>query len=106
MAYAELPSYGFSAIQLSFYSSNTRPCTEILEKMDMQSMSIASVFSDLMLGMLKDFRIWWMYVGAMLCSLVPIFPCPLQRDNWVYRLAVPVPAWICFASQQAVWDGC
>lgn len=65
----------FSATQLSFYSSITRLCTEMMEEMDMQSISIASAFSDPMLGMLKDSRIWWMYAGATLCSLVPVFPC-------------------------------
>lgn len=65
----------FSATQLSFYFSITRLYTEMLEEMDMQSISIANAFSDLMLGILKDCRIWWMYAGATLCSLVPVFPC-------------------------------
>lgn len=54
----------FSTTQLSFYFSITCLCTEMLEEMDMQSISIANAFSDLMLGMLKDCRIWWMYAGV------------------------------------------
>lgn len=91
LSYQAVTAMVFSATQLSFYSSNTRLCTEMLEEMDMQSISIASAFSDLMLATLKDFRIQWMYAGAALCSLAPIFPCPLQGDNWVYSFAAPVP---------------
>lgn len=96
---------GFSAIQLLFYSSNTHLCTEMLEEMDMQSISTASAFSGLMLRTLKGFRFQWVYAGATFCSLVPIFPCPVQGDNRVYRLAARVLTCICFTSQPAVRDG-
>ena len=105
LSYQAVTAMVFSASQLPFYSSNPRLRTEMLEEIDMQSISVASAFSGLMLGTLKDFRVRWTYAGAALCSLAPIFPCHLQGDNWVYRLAAPLPICIYFASQPAVRDG-
>lgn len=51
--------------------------TALLEQRDTQSIGAASAFSDVMLGMLKDFGIRWMYAGTTLRHLAPVFPCPL-----------------------------